>query len=290
MTLKIGVHPNNLHLQIAALHWAGDTPVDVQFVPYAEGRETGRRLRDREIDLGGTGSTPPLIAQLAGVPLAYVAASAPRGSNGALVVRADDGPTHIKALAGRRVALLDGSFHTAYLAAALEREGLTLADVTRVELAPAAAHAALAAGEVDAWIAMAPWLERVRDDARWRLLGDIGAYVPNRSVFWAHRDVLAQRGDEVVAFLSALAALGDDIGANPAPYARHLAEAGIGGFDAATWHAALADRDWTLLPATRDILDEQQREADLLHRHRDFAARLDIDAAAPRSALDFRGA
>ncbi|MBN3725321.1 ABC transporter, partial [Burkholderia sp. Ac-20379] len=81
MSLRIGVHPNNLHLQIAALAWADAASADVRFVrfvPYAEGRETGRRLAAREIDLGGTGSTPPLSAQAAGVPLVYVAAAKPR--------------------------------------------------------------------------------------------------------------------------------------------------------------------------------------------------------------------
>ncbi|WP_269505099.1 ABC transporter substrate-binding protein [Burkholderia sp. IMCC1007] len=280
MSLRIGVHPNNLHLQIAALAWAEAAPVDVRFVPYAEGRETGRRLAAREIDLGGTGSTPPLLAQAAGVPLVYVAVSRPRAANGAIVVREAGGIERVSQLAGRRIALLDGSFHTSFLAAALERDGLTLADVTRIELPPAASYDALLGGEADAWIAMAPWIERVRAETGWRQLAGIGEHVPNRSVFWAHREVATEQAADIAAFLVALDALGASIAADPAPYARQLAEAGVSGIDAAGWRAALADRTWELDAADAAFLDEQQREADLLIRHGELRAPLDVHATA----------
>lgn len=66
--LRIGVHPNNLHLQLAALTWPLRWPETlltpdglpaVQFVAYGEGRDTGRLIADDVIDVGGTGSTPP---------------------------------------------------------------------------------------------------------------------------------------------------------------------------------------------------------------------------------------
>ena len=75
---------------------------------------------------------------------------------------------------GEDGTLLDGSFHTYLLARVLETAGLSLRDVTRVELAPAASLHALEAGRVDAWVAMAPLLdgslsaglERVQRDRR----------------------------------------------------------------------------------------------------------------------------
>ncbi|APD13761.1 hypothetical protein RO07_21445 [Pandoraea pulmonicola] len=294
--MRVGVHPNNLHLQLAALTWPDRWPSAllspegaplIQFVPYREGRDTGRLVAERVIDVGGTGSTPPLLAQHAGVPLAYVAASAPRGANGALVVRAVTGPTGVAGLAGRRVALLDGSFHTSFLAAVLEREGLTLRDVERVELAPVDAFRALQEGRVEAWIAMAPWLERARAHAEWQVLTEIGAYVPNRSVFWAHRDAVAQHAGALGALFSALAALGQDVAAVPTPYADRLASAGIADANAAAWRASLAARDWQLLACDAAFYDEQQREADLLHRHGDLARALDLRQAAPHVPLRF---
>ncbi|WP_058378647.1 ABC transporter substrate-binding protein [Pandoraea norimbergensis] len=298
--LRIGVHPNNLHLQLAALTWPLRWPETlltpdglpaVQFVAYGEGRDTGRLIADDVIDVGGTGSTPPVLAQHDGVPLVYVAASAPRGANGALVVRAEDGPGDVPGLAGRRVALLDGSFHTSFLAAVLEREGLSLRDVERVELAPADAYRALSDGQVDAWIAMAPWLERVRSEAsRWRVLTDIGPYVPNRSVFWARREAFRQHTAALDAVFSALTALGRDVADDPAPYAERLAAAGISGAGATSWHAALAARDWQLLPCDAAFYAEQQGEADLLHRHGDLSHTIDIRQSASAAPLNFSSA
>ncbi|MBN3724164.1 hypothetical protein G3N92_08170, partial [Burkholderia sp. Ac-20379] len=63
-------------------------------------------------------------------------------------------------------------------------------------------------------------------------------------------------------------------------YARRLADAGIGGIDAAGWQAALANRAWALDPADAALLDEQQREADLLVRHGELPAPLDVHATA----------
>ncbi|WP_321789875.1 MULTISPECIES: ABC transporter substrate-binding protein [Paraburkholderia] len=280
MSLRIGVHPNNLHLQIASLVWGNRPPVDVTFVGFAEGRETGARLAAREIDVGGTGSTPPLIAQAAGVRFTYIAASRPRATNGAIVTRAAGGVDHIGALAGQRIALLDGSFHTSFLAAVLEQGGLRLTDVKRVELSPATSYEALLSGGAHAWIAMAPWIERLRGEAGWRELAQIGDHVPNRSVFWAHRDVATEREAELAALVGALDTLGEAIDADPARYAQRLAEAGIGGIDAAAWRASLANREWTLEPVDDIFLDEQQREADLLARHGELPSRLDVRETA----------
>ncbi|VVE21521.1 ABC transporter [Pandoraea horticolens] len=294
MTLRVGVHPNNLHLQLAALTWPDRWPAnvpDVAFVAYREGRDTGHLIAGDVIDVGGTGSTPPLLAQHDGVPLVYVAASAPRGANGAIVVRGADAPVDVSALAGRRIALLDGSFHTSFLAAALEREGLSLRDVERIELAPADACRALDEGRVDAWIAMAPWLSRVRVEfPRWRVLTDIGAYVPNRSVFWAHRDAVERHRASLDAVFSALSALGQDVANHPAPYAERLANAGISGADAASWRTSLAARDWQLHACDGVFYAEQQSEADLLHRHGDLSRALDIRQTVPSAPLNFSSA
>jgi hypothetical protein len=153
MPLVIGVHSNNLHLRLAA-RWPGAFDgLDATFVTYDEGRDTGRLIAERRIDVGGTGSTPPILDQAQGLDVLYLAASAPRPANGAVLVRAKGGADGVADLAGCRVALLDGSFHTFLLARVLERAGLGLRDVVRVELGPDAARAALADGAVDAWVA-----------------------------------------------------------------------------------------------------------------------------------------
>lgn len=280
MTLRVGVHPNNLHLQLAALAWPDAPDRGFHFVPYAEGRATGNLIADGTIEIGGTGSTPPLLAQARGVELAYVAASAPRGANGAIVVRADSGIDRIAGLAGKRVALLDGSFHTYFLAAALETAQLSLREVGRIELAPTASQAALLNGEVDAWIAMEPALSQIRADPAYRVVGAIGKLIPNRSVFWASRGALERNAAAVRRLLHDLSVLGRDVARDPEPFAVRLAQARLGASSAATWRDALSRRDWSLRPADDVVLDEQQAEADTLFRHGDLCPSIDVRQAS----------
>jgi sulfonate transport system substrate-binding protein len=282
MTLRIGVHPNNLHLTLAR-HWPkAFAGLDAEFVPYGEGRDTGRLLKLGKIDLGGTGSTPPIAAQVAGLDVAYIAGSAPRPANGAILVTKGSPIKSIKDLRDRRIALLDGSFHTYLLAKVLEAEGLLLKDVTRVELAPLPSANALAQGKVDAWIAMAPHLDQALAAGTAEVLAPCGATIPNRSLFWTlRRRALAPA--VVTGFVAELARIGREIAAAPERAARILVDAKIGGADFGTWQRALASRDWTITAADATLVAEQQAEADTLYRHGE-SPRIEITAASPATA------
>lgn len=284
MPLRIGVHPSNLHLTLAS-HWPDAfSALDPEFVFYPEGRDTGRELSEGCIDVGGTGSTPPIISQVAGLDVLYVAASATRPANGGVLVAKRSSIQSVKDLVGKKVALLDGSFHTYLLARVLEGEGLLLKDVERVERAPAPSRDALIAGKVDAWVAMAPLLGQTIADGGARLLVPCGATIPNRSVFWTlGRRKLSPA--TIDAFVAELARIGAAIASEPDRAARILADLKLGGVDAASWGKAIRERDWSIVPADATIIAEQQDEADTLFRHGDFANRIDLTAALwPRSA------
>lgn len=277
MTLRIGVHPNNLHLSLAHLWPELFVALDVEWVPYAEGRASAQWLADGRIDLCGTGSTPPILAQAAGAAVRYVAASAPRPANGGLLVAPGSRIRAVSDLAGARVALLDGSFHTFLLARELERAGLALPDVIRVELSPGASQLALAAGEVDAWVAMAPMLGAAMSAGRARLLAACGDTIPNRSMFWTLHDRRIP-GPVLDAATRALTALGRAIAVDPGRAAASLA-GGDPGTDAAVWRDVVAGRDWSVVPAGPEIGAEQQAEADTLQRHGVLPGPVDIRTA-----------
>jgi ABC-type phosphate/phosphonate transport system substrate-binding protein len=266
MTLRIGVHPNNLHLLLAQ-HWPGAfRGLDVKFVPYPEGRDTGRLISENAFDIGGTGSTPPIISQVAGINVRYVAASVPRPANGAILIRKGSSIKQVSDLSGRKIALLDGSFHTYLLARVLEGEAKRLKDVSRVELSPEPSRVALAAGDVDAWIAMAPHLAEALASGEFEQLVACGATIPNRSVFWT----ISERGlsaSSVRAATAGLIDLGQQIGNNLDTAARILSDLKIGGAGFATWRQAVAGRDWHIVAASSEILAEQRDEADTLYRH-----------------------
>jgi sulfonate transport system substrate-binding protein len=277
MRLTIGVHPNNLHLRIAQ-HWPGAfCSFGAGFFNYQEGRRTSALLEAGLIDFGGTGSTPPIIAQAAGLDVAYVAASSPRPANGAILVSYDSRIATVAGLAGRRVALLDGSFHTYLLARTLEEVNLSLRDVVRVELEPAPSQQALADGTVDAWVAMAPHLDAALEQGRAKLLVSCGSIIPNRSVFWTLRR--RHFGLEVaMALAEELDRIGRAIAADPAAAARILAVPDGDARQIETWTKVVAGRDWRVVSADTAILSEQQDEADTLYRHGDLPHRIVVHA------------
>ncbi|MGU3576528.1 ABC transporter substrate-binding protein [Brucellaceae bacterium C25G] len=267
--MKIGVHPSNLHLRIAQVWPDAFATFDVEFVSYQEGRDTGTLIASGDIAFGGTGSTPPITATLAGLKVQYIAASAPRPANGALLVRADSAIASIGDLKGKRIGLVDGSFQTYYLARNLEDAQLRLSDIERVEPAVNDALPSLLDGRVDAWIAMAPRLENAleRDDIR--LLSRCGSTIPNRSLFWTLEEANLD-GTARLNIARELARIGAEIMADPHQAARRLIESGANETSLHGWEGVIASRDFTVIPADETILDEQQQEADVLHRHGHF--------------------
>lgn len=278
--LKVGVHPMNLHLRLLSL-WPG--ALDAEFVTYPEGRDTGALIEAGTLHVGGTGSTPPLIAQSRGKPAVYLGASAPRPANGALLVAPDSDLREMAQLEGKRIALIDGSFHTYLLARSLEQAGLHLGDVVRCEMSPAASRKALATGEVDVWIAMAPLIEQTIAAGEARLLSLCGSTIPNRSVFWTLAGSGATEA-ELDGFVTALMKLGEAVSAAPEKAAQLLAGDKATPAELAQWKSVIAGRDWRVIPASAALVAEQQEEADVLHAHGDFDQPLTIPAFRPTIA------
>lgn len=268
--MRIGVHPNNLHLRLARL-WPGSfAGFEPEFVSYLEGRDTASLLESGKIHFGGTGSTPPIEADAIGLDVRYIAASAPRPANGAIFARADGDIRTVADLAGKRISLVDGSFHTYLLARSLEGEGLGLPDVTRIESGNHDSLKELLEGRVDAWVAMSPRLEKVFDRGDLRLIVRCGSTIPNRSLFWTlERHWLSE--ETVSAIVSELGRIGREVTANVRKAAELLAaEEGSEG-DADSWERVLRSRDFSVVAADDAILDEQQQEADTLYRHGHFS-------------------
>lgn len=267
--MRIGVHPNNLHLRLAQLWPGAFAELDPIFVPYGEGRDTGALIHRGDIDFGGTGSTPPLEADARGLGVEYIAASAPRPANGAIFVRAESDISTVADLVGRRISLIDGSFHTYLLARSLEGHGLSLCDVERVESGTRDSLTELLERRVDAWVAMSPRLEKAIERSDLRLLVGCGAAIPNRSLFWTLRRTGLSAG-ELAAVAGELNRIGQEIGADPKAAARLLGADDRTGTDVDIWERVVRSRDFTVGPIDAAVLAEQQEEADTLHRHGHF--------------------
>lgn len=267
--MRIGVHPNNLHLRLASVWPGAFSGLDPIFVPYSEGRDTASLLESGAIHVGGTGSTPPIEADARGLGVEYVAASAPRPANGAIFVREDSDIGSVADLAGRKISLIDGSFHTYLLARSLEGENLALDDVERIESGTRDSLTELLEGRVDAWVAMSPRLEKAISRTDLRLIVRCGATIPNRSLFWS-LERIGLSPAEVAGIASELARVGGEITADPVRAAHLLAENDRSGTDAEAWERVVRSRDFSVVPIDAAVLAEQQEEADTLFRHGHF--------------------
>ena len=284
MTIHIGAHPSNLTLTALAHEPSlqkslRDAGVDFKLHWYAEGRLIHDALDKNEINVAGTGSTRAMVAKADGVPITYIAASQPRTTGAAILVREDSPIQTPQDLAGRRIGLIDGSFHTYFLVAVLDAAGVPYQSVQPVNWPIKDSLRALQEGEVDAWVSMAPYLAPALSGGGVRSLIGCEKVIPNRSVFWIHQDVASQ-GKPVVEALARAFADTDRWIAEDINRAGRLFAKAIGGVNEESWAFSVASRKWGLVPADTTVLNEQQAEADLLARNGLLKKSIDLRDAA----------
>jgi sulfonate transport system substrate-binding protein len=286
--LRIAVHPASASLFALSrrgtlerlLAGTGD---HVEWVHGADRRQTAGLLADDEVDLGGAGALAPIHAQAAGADVVYVAHSLPRREPAAIVTLTGTGARRAADLAGRRVALLEGSTDDLVLAGALAQAGLRAGDVVRVNLARRAGQAALARGAVEAWVAGSAGLERDAPGLG-PALGGTTQVIGHRAVWFATRRLSEQRPDLLHLVVLALRAEDAWIAQHPDDAAALFAEHVPGDAGAAEWRRALARNRPGPRPISAAFVAEQQRVADLLAAQGLIGRRVAIRDALPADA------
>lgn len=218
-------------------------------------------------DVIGTGFTPPLTALANGRDVVYVGISGPRIENGRLVTLAGSGIDTVADLKGRRVGIAHGSWQTSLLLLALDRVGLTWADVEPVDTGVHEGGAALVAGELDAWVGAYPGLAAVENAHDVRTLVDTESLFGHQSLWFTSRDFAEHNREALGAVVEALQESDAWIEANPREAARYFVDDAVargGQADLDTWERALRGRPWGIDPVSESFLDEQQHTANLL--------------------------
>ncbi|MFT4194496.1 sulfonate ABC transporter substrate-binding protein [Ottowia sp.] len=147
------------------------------------------------IDFGDVGEAPPIFAQAAGAPLAYVAATVPRPRAEGVLVPKGSAIRAAADLKGRKVALNKGSNVHYFLVKLLEKHGLKYADVNVVFLPPADARAAFEKGSIDAWVIWDPFLAAAQKSLDATLLADATGVVGNRAYYFSSLDYAEHNAD-----------------------------------------------------------------------------------------------
>jgi sulfonate transport system substrate-binding protein len=234
--------------------------VRVEWVGFPAGPQLLEALNAEGIDFGHTGDAPPVLAQAAGVPFAYVAHEPSRPHAEAILVPAGSPLRSVADLKGKRVALNKGSNVHYLLVRALEKAGLRYDQVRTVFLPPSDARAAFSGGSVDAWVAWDPYFAEAEASAGARVLADGEGLVANREFHLASRSLARDRPDVVRAIVEAVGREGRRAAANREEVARLLAaELGL---EAETLRRTVGRKSFGVSPMDVAVVAEQQDLAD----------------------------
>ncbi len=202
--------------------------IRVEWIEFPSGPPLLEALNAGSIDLGHTGDSPPLFAQAADIPFVYFAASSASPESSAILVKRESKIRRPADLRGRRVGFAKGtSAHTMVLRY-LEKNGLSLSDITPVYLPPADGRVALEAGSIDAWSIWDPYLAAAEEGGGYRALTTGKGYVDGREFYLASRRIAENQPQRLKDFLSELVHVKSWAKARPNEVNRFLAaETGI---------------------------------------------------------------
>jgi len=161
--------------------------VTVKWVEFTSGPPLLEALSAGSIDLGQTGDAPPIFAQAADKNLVYVAGQPITNGQG-ILVKNDGSIRTLHDLKGKRVGFTKGSSAHSVIVLALEKAGLSYADITPVYLSPPDGAAAFSNGSIDAWAVWDPYFAvgEVRHHAR--ILANAHEITKTNSFYLSNRD------------------------------------------------------------------------------------------------------
>ncbi|GLK67955.1 sulfonate ABC transporter substrate-binding protein [Hansschlegelia plantiphila] len=233
--------------------------VSVKWAEFQFGPPMLEALNAGAIDFATTGESPPVFAQVASPNFAYVANDPPSSKSEALLVPGKSEIKSIAELKGKTVAVAKGSNTHYFLVKALEKGGLSLADVKLAYLAPADARAAFQNGSVDAWAIWDPHYAAA-EAAGARTLTDGDGIVQNYQFFLSDRRYVEKNSDIIRATLEELKKIDDWVIAEPKAAAEELSP--IVGIPAPLLEKAIARQGFGVKPVTPEVAAQQQKIAD----------------------------
>ncbi len=245
---------------VAALNEGLNREVTVELLLFTSGPPLLEALNAGSIDIGGTGDTPPIFAQAAGVPLVYVASQL--SNNGSALLVPENSPIESVAdLAGKQIAFSPGSSAHLFIVRALEQAGLTYEDIQPVLLQPGDARAAFDSNSVDAWTIWDPFFTIAVNTVNARVLLESKDLPAVRGYQLASRQFAEEQPEALKILLEQTQATTQWSIDNAEEYAAFLEE--TSGVPADVWLAIREERGINPFEyLNEDIITEQQAIAD----------------------------
>ena len=254
--------------------------VSLKWTEFTAGPVQLEALNVGSIDFGDVGEAPPIFAQAAGAPLAYVAATVARPSSEAVLVPKGSAIRTIADLKGRKVALNKGSNVHYFLVKLLQKNGLQYGDVNLAFLPPADARAAFEKGSIDAWVIWDPFLASAQKTLDATVLADATGVVGNRAYYFSSLDYAAKNADIIRIAIEELDKVDQWGKTNKSELAGELAQ--IWGIPKPVVETVVGRSAFGTGPITKAILGEQQQIADTFFDLKLIPKRINLlEAAAP---------
>ncbi|POR50105.1 sulfonate transport system substrate-binding protein [Paraburkholderia eburnea] len=254
--------------------------VGVTWTEFNAGPVQLEALNVGSIDFGDVGDAPPIFAQAAGAPLAYVAATLPRPQSEAVIVPRNSALRDVADLKGKRVAFNKGSNVHFFLVQLLRKHGLDYGDIHPVFLAPADARAAFENGSIDAWVIWDPFFAAAQATLGARVLADASGVDGNRGFYFSSQNYVRQNPDVIRIVIDEIVKTDAWGKAHRADYAAELAK--LWGLPAPIVQRAVDRNEFGTVTVTKPILGEQQKIADTFLELGLVPKRVDVlQAAAP---------
>ena len=234
--------------------------VTVKWTEFTAGPVQLEALNVGSIDFGDVGEAPPIFAQAAGAPLAYVGATVPRPASEAVLVPKGSAIKTVADLKGKKIALNKGSNVHYFLVKLLEKHGLTYADVNPVFLPPSDARAAFEKGSVDAWVIWDPFLAAAEKALDATVLADATGVVGNRAYYFSSLGYVDKNADVLKVVIEELDKVDQWGAANRSALAAELSQ--LFGIPRPVLELSVSRQKFGTTPITKAILGEQQKIAD----------------------------
>lgn len=234
--------------------------VTVKWTEFTAGPVQLEALNVGSIDFGDVGEAPPIFAQAAGAPLAYVAATVTRPQSEAVLVPKGSAIKTVADLKGKKIALNKGSNVHYFIVKLFEKHGLSYSDLNLVYLPPADARAAFEKGSVDAWVIWDPFLAAAQKALDARVLADATGVVGNRAYYFSSLDYVARNADVLAIAVEEINKIDVWGAANKSEYAGELAK--LWGLPKPVADLSVGRVGYGTSPITKAILAEQQKIAD----------------------------
>ncbi|MDQ8731545.1 ABC transporter substrate-binding protein [Bradyrhizobium sp. LHD-71] len=159
-SLRVGDQKGNARAVMEAAGVLSDLPYKIEWKEFVAAAPLLEALGANAIEVGLVGDAPFTFAAAAKVPVKAIAAIRQTREGLAILVPKDSEIRSFADLKGKKIGTGRGSVGHQLLLAALEKHGMTAADVQLVFVLPSDAKVAYSSGSIDAWSTWEPYVSQ----------------------------------------------------------------------------------------------------------------------------------